>query len=729
MKKRAGGLLLFAVVTTGLIAWNAPRAESRLAREKSPYLRQHADNLVDWYPWGPEAFERARKFGLPIFLSVGYSTCHWCHVMERESFMDPDIAKILNTQFVPIKVDREERPDVDAVYMNFLLRTGQGGGWPMSIFLTPEREPFLGGTYFPTPSQYGRPGFREVLTEVHQLWSRDRLALTASAGKIAQALRTVESVGDGSREIAPELLDLAYQGAARHFDREYGGFGSSPKFPNPSFLDFLLRYSERTNAQQSRQMVLSTLQSISSGGIHDFLEGGFHRYSTDRKWHVPHFEKMLYDQAMLAQVYLDAFALTGDSSYSRSAESILDYVGRRLSHPEGGFYSAEDADSEEEGQHREGAFYTWSAEQFSKALDPRDRELAAYHYGVSTEQAISPDNQELAGKYVLHQPHQAQETQACFSLSGPAWSRRLEKIDRQLLGARQRRARPQRDEKCVCAGNAQMITAFARAYRFLKDPRLLTRAEAAMEFQKRYLYDSASGELRHYYQDGTSPLPAFCDDYAELIAALLELHQVTQNVEYLGRATELQKKQLQLFWDQKTGGFYSEDGRDPSILLRGKPTRGSVSWDCNSRSALNLLRLAQFSDSSDYTRKAGSILSIVFSVNSSAPDNSPAGLCALSAYLAQQQMVVVAGPAGDSLTRTYLELALAGYHPNRTVLWADGGERQRELSKSLPFLREVGPAQGRPTVFICTNFTCGLPLTDGRKIRRALEGSPAVSGH
>ena len=679
-----------------------PPHESRLSHSKSPYLRAHADNLVDWYPWGEEAFAAARQQNKPIFLSVGYFTCHWCHVMEKESFMDPTIADLLNRNFIAIKVDREERPDVDRIYMKFLLTQQDGGGWPMSVFLTPQREPFWGGTYLPPRARWGRPGFDEVLQRIHKVWQSQPQQVQADAARFRQQLSLQPEVS-ARQKLDPALDRVGYEQTLRSYDRVHGGFGAAPKFPTPARLDFLLRYGQRTHQPEATQMALASLEALPLGGIHDLLEGGYHRYSTDALWRVPHFEKMLYDQALLAQVSLDAASLQKDSGWKGMARDILAYVDLRLRDPEGGYYTAEDADSAVEAgsqEHREGAYYTWSEAQLQEVLTPSQLELAARCLGTRPEG--NAKSEELQGQNVLY----------VASSSPPP---ELLKI---LREARLKRPRPALDDKIVTSLNGQILVALARAYRVLGDELYAQRARQCVAYLRKN--NHSNGKLLHYSRQGPSPVAAFGDDYAELIAGLLELHQATQQVEFLDWACQLQKEQNELFWDATGGGYFETSGQDASILVREKDSSGGPVWSCNARSALNLLHLSQLREEGDDEERAERTLQWLSAEIKDYPAAAPDALCALEAYHGSAQHVVVAGSPRDPKTQAVLRQALAGYHPDRTVIWVDGGERQRAMAAYLPYLKGIGLDARGPTVYLCQNFRCGPPLRDPEEMARAL---------
>ncbi len=515
---------------------------NHLISEKSPYLQQHAHNPVDWYPWGDEAFEKARNENKPIFLSIGYSTCHWCHVMERESFENNDIAELLNRSFVPVKVDREERPDVDHIYMTYVQAATGSGGWPMSVFLTPGRTPFFGGTYFAPDSRYGQPGFGTILERIAATWRAKHDEIVQSSGEVIEQLRRISQPAS-AENAAPDraTLDSTFQYFRRTFDSKNGGFGEAPKFPRPVALNFLFRYHALTSRAEALQMPLETLRAMAQGGMHDQLGGGFHRYSVDERWFVPHFEKMLYDQAQLVVSYLEAYQLTHDEFYATVARSTLDYVLRDMTHSEGGFYSAEDADSvidpanpKEKG---EGAFYLWTAQELAQILDERTAQLFAYRFGVEPDGNVHNDpHAEFTGKNILYVRHSIEETAQNFHLSEETTKALLAKAVPQLLEARSKRIRPHLDDKILTSWNGLMISAFAKAAQTLDEPRYLTAAQRAMEFILSRMYNSATGIFLRRFRDGDAAIPGFLDDYAFITAALLDLYESDFNPAHLERA-------------------------------------------------------------------------------------------------------------------------------------------------------------------------------------------------
>ncbi len=717
-----------------------PTQPNRLTREKSPYLLQHAHNPVDWYPWGEEAFAKARGQNKPIFLSIGYSTCHWCHVMARESFESEEVAGILNEHFVPIKVDREERPDVDRVYMTYVQATTGGGGWPMSVWLTPELKPFLGGTYFPPDDRWGRPGFKKVLLQIAEVWQKDWARLTASSEKALQELRRVTAAeGGAAAGAAPapgpkpaatpgldaSLLDQAYEAIRASYEPRYGGFGGAPKFPRPSAPAFMLRYHTRTGTREALDMVLFTLRKMAQGGMHDHLGGGFHRYSVDERWHVPHFEKMLYDQAQLATVYLDAYQITHEAFFAQTARDILDYVRRDLTGAEGQFYSAEDADSPVPAnpqEHAEGAFYVWEHGEIADILGAELTDLFVFHYGVEKEGNAADDPQgELAGKNVLMVTHSADETASRFGLSTEAVEDKLAEARQRLFESRAGRPRPHVDDKTIAAWNGLMISGFARAYQVLGEEQYLASARAAADFIRRELYDAKSGVLLRRYRQGEAGIEGYLDDHAFLIQGLLDLYEASFDVDYLTWALVLQKKQDELFWDAAAGGYFSTVGTDDTILLRLKEDYDGAEPSANSVAALNLSRLAQMTDSADYGERADRTLAAFGLTLSTAPHAMPQMMAALSFRLDKPRQIVIAGGPHAPDTRALTFAVHERFIPNKILLLADGGAGQQTLVEHNEFIGTVVRLDGKATAYVCEDYACQLPTSDVATLAELLE--------
>ncbi len=581
---------------------------NRLTAEKSPYLLQHAHNPVDWRPWGEDAFAAASREDKLVFLSVGYATCHWCHVMAHESFEDADVAAVLNEHFVSIKVDREERPDVDRVYMAFVQQTTGGGGWPMSVWMTPDRRPFYGGTYFPPTERWGKPGFRDLLLEMARLWRDERVRVERAAESVAERLAATGGANDAAADVpGTGALDAATRDFLSSYDWRNGGFGGAPKFPRPSELLFLLAEHRRTGDWKLLDVVARTLAAMAAGGMRDQIGGGFHRYSVDARWRVPHFEKMLYDQAQLVLAYLDAAQATGDRRLTDVAEDTLRYVQRDMTSQEGAFFSAEDADSlpadAPPGAHAsEGAFYLWTMDELERLLGP-DAQVFCERYGVERDgNALSDPHGEFTGRNILYEARPIEAIAGETDGTVDEVTAALGRARRALLRARSARRRPQLDDKILTAWNGLMVGAFARASCAVPESDYLSSARRAASFVRTRLWDPATGRLCRRYRDGEAAIDAFAEDYACLIFGLLELHQADGDRVWLDWAVDLQRRQDALFWDRVSGGWYSTDGRDPTIRWRFKEDYDGAEPAASSVSVRNLQTLARLRAAPDDSR-------------------------------------------------------------------------------------------------------------------------------
>jgi hypothetical protein len=736
---------------------------NQLAHEKSPYLLQHAHNPVDWYPWGEEAFAKARHENKPIFLSVGYSTCHWCHVMAHESFENEEVAAIMNREFVNIKVDREERPDVDRVYMTFVQATTGGGGWPMSVWLTPDLKPFVGGTYFPPADRYGQPGFKKVLERIATAWKENHDKIVEQGGQIVAALRDSQSTAKTEGQVDAEILGTAYQQLDRSYDPKEGGFGNAPKFPRPVTLNFLARFyardPKRDSRKQALEMALFTLRKMAAGGMHDHIGGGFHRYSVDRYWHVPHFEKMLYDQAQLAVAYLDAFQITRDKQYEAVVRDILDYVARDMTSKQGGFFSAEDADSPvvagigDPGHRKtaEGAFYVWTKKEIDDALGAA-AEIFNFHYGVQPHGNApegSDPHDEFRGENILIQRHTIAETAERFRNTGilsasrtdssrgepvgpadvsPA-DQKAEDVVRELLkqsrqklfAIRAKRPRPHLDDKVIAAWNGLMISAYARGAQVLGEPRYLEIATRAATFLRANLYDSSGKILYRNYREGRSDIGGFADDYAFVIQGLLDLYEASFDVEWLKFAMQLQETQDRWFFDEKNGGYFSTSGKDESVFLRMKDDNDGAEPAASSVAALNLLRLSQFRDDKQMADRARKTIDAFATTLSHFPSAMPQMLVALDYSLSKPRQIVIAGNRDAPETRALLKEAHRHFLPKTILLLADGTEGQKYLGEKNEAIRAMSAVDGKPAAYVCENFTCKAPVTDPKGLAELLK--------
>jgi uncharacterized protein YyaL (SSP411 family) len=713
-----------------------PVHTNRLAKEKSPYLLQHAHNPVDWYPWGEEAFANARRENKPIFLSVGYSTCHWCHVMAHESFENEETAAIMNREFVNIKVDREERPDVDRVYMTFVQATTGAGGWPMSVWLTPDLKPFVGGTYFPPEDRYGHPAFKKVLERIAAAWKQDHEKIVDQSSKIISALRESQTaqVAAGTK-IDINILQTAYDQFARSFDEKEGGFGTAPKFPRPVTLNFLTRFYARDPKSESGkhavEMDLFTLRKMAAGGMHDHLGGGFHRYSVDRYWHVPHFEKMLYDQAQLAVACLEGYQITQDRQYADVARDILDYVARDMTSKEGGFFSAEDADSLlEHGkpEHAEGAFYVWTQKEIDAALG-NEGEVFDYHYGVqphgNAPEGSDPQD-EFRGKNILIERHTIPETAKHFKKSEDEVRQSLARSREKLLSIRTKRPRPHLDDKIIAAWNGLMISAYARAAQVLDEPRYLEAATRAARFLRTKLYEEKSKVLFRNYREGRSAIEGFADDYAFVIQGLVDLYEASFDVQWLKFAAELQETQDRLFFDEKNGGYFSTSGKDSSVPLRMKDDNDSAEPAASSITALNLLRLAQFRDDKQLGDRAKKTIGAFGPTLSHFASAMPQMLVALDFSLSKPRQIVIAGKidpprdgfavANTAQTKALLKEVHRHFLPKTVLMLADSADGQKYLGEKNEAIRAMTMIDDRPAAYVCENFTCKAPVTNPKAL-------------
>ncbi len=698
---------------------------NRLIKEKSPYLLQHAFNPIDWYPWGPEALAKAKRENKPIFLSIGYSTCHWCHVMAAESFSDPAVGAILNQYFVAIKLDREERPDLDRVYMAATQALTGSGGWPNSVFLTPDLQPFYAGTYFPPKSRWGLPGFSDLLLAVRNKWEQDPKGVSKAAGEITRLLKNHAALPASSKMPPDDLPAEASKQLATAFDRAYGGFGMAPKFPRPVVLYFLLRNYHYQGNQNDREMVLVTLKKMAAGGIHDHLGGGFHRYSVDEQWRVPHFEKMLYDQAALAVAYLEAFQVSGDPAFARVARGILDYVLRDLTGPDGGFYSAEDADSplpEDPKRHGEGAFYLWSHQELRDALGKETAAVFTYRYGVEQKGNVLHDpHGEFKGKNILYEAHSLAQTAKHFGLGPEKTAAILAGARQKLLELRSRRPRSQLDDKVLTAWNGLMISAMARGYQVLGDARYLAAARRAAAFIKDKLYDPKTGELSRRFRQGQAGLAAHLDDYAYLVRGLLDLFEASQQIARLNWARQLNATQTKLFGDPKGGGYYSTAGRDQTVLTRGKEKFESARPSGNAVAALNLLRLANLTQDDAMRKRAETVFKAYAGHLKRHPTSMPLMLAALLNWQHPYKQVVIAGRPGADDTRRLLAAVHRKFLPGKMVVLATGGADQKRLAGLMPFLEGMAMQEGKATAYVCLGYTCRLPTNDVEAVSRQLE--------
>jgi uncharacterized protein len=689
---------------------------NRLAGERSPYLLQHADNPVAWFPWGEDAFAKARAEDKPIFLSIGYSTCHWCHVMAHESFENAEVAGVLNEHFVSIKIDREERPDVDRVYMTFVQATTGSGGWPMSVWLTPDLKPFYGGTYFPPTSRWGRPGFVDILREIARVWQAERAKVVQSSEALTAQLRSIEQARPTWTVPGSDALTQTVHQFRQAFDARRGGFGDAPKFPRPSELLLLMREHARTGDGDAREMALRTLRAMALGGMRDHVGGGFHRYSVDADWRVPHFEKMLYDQAQLVLAFAEASQISGDPFYVEVAEDTLSYVQREMTDAGGGFYSAEDADSEG----REGAFYVWSADEVDARLGD-DAPIVKLRFGIEAGGNAPHDpQQEFVGKNILYVARSVDDLARQTAKPAADIVEALNRARLRLFQARLERPRPHRDDKILTAWNGLMIAAFARMARVTDSPGYLEPARRAAAFIRETMWRADSRALMRRYRDGHAEIEAYAEDYAYLIFGLLELFQADADPMWLEWAIALQHRQDELFWDDSAGGWFSTTGRDPSVLLRMKEDYDGAEPTASSIAVLNLIVLSHLVEDSAWPDRIERTLKYFGARLEQMGRAVPMMAAALSTYtMGLQQIVVVEGerqnPAlARELTQTYLPFAI--------VVRIDA-DRKRKLAGSLPFIAAMTPIDGATAAYVCHDFTCRQPVTTADALHEQLRAT------
>lgn len=679
---------------------------NRLAGEKSPYLLQHADNPVDWYPWGEEAFSQAAAADKPIFLSIGYSTCHWCHVMAHESFEDPEVASLLNRHFISIKVDREERPDVDQIYMTVCQATTGAGGWPLSIFMGPDRKPFFAGSYFPKKGMAGMPGFTDIVTQLAQLWENSRGRLDMMSEEITRAIQPKPAEGEGEMP-GKALLERAYRLLLGSFDSVLGGFGSAPKFPTPHNLNFLLRWYRRNPGSRAVDVVERTLDAMRAGGIFDQVGFGFHRYSVDAKWLVPHFEKMLYDQALLGLAYTDAFLATGAARHARVVREIFEYVLREMKSPEGGFYSAEDADSE--GQ--EGVFYTWTPGEVVEILGKEAGEVFSRFFGITAAGNFED------GRSIPHISGPAVEAAGELGMSPAKLEALIEESRQKLFASRERRVHPFKDDKILVAWNGLMIASLARGSQALKDSAYALAAKEAADF----ILDRMrpEGRLHRRYRHGETANPGYADDYAFLIWGLLELYETVFDTRYLAEAADLQERMDTLFADEAEGGFFYSGADGEKMIVREKVIYDGATPSCNSVSALNLLRLARMTGNPDWETQADRLMRRFAAQVALFPPGYTQFLQAVDFAVGPAREIVIAGEPSTAHTREMIESVHSAFFPNR-VLLLKTKDSAAELAELAPYTEPIQPPETGAAAYVCENFSCRSPLFDAAALKSSM---------
>uniref|UniRef100_UPI00358EC788 spermatogenesis-associated protein 20 isoform X1 n=2 Tax=Myxine glutinosa TaxID=7769 RepID=UPI00358EC788 len=722
---------------------------NRLGLEKSPYLLQHANNPVDWHSWGDEAFNKAKTEDKPIFLSVGYSTCHWCHVMEHESFNNPEVASILNDNYICIKVDREERPDVDEVYMAFVQATCGRGGWPMSVWLTPELKPFVGGTYFPPEDRLSHPGFITLLLRISEEWRTNRQSMVdCGEGMLSKMQKGLQlrSLDAAEMPSASTVSQKCFLQLSDLYDEEHGGFGEAPKFPSPTNLAFLMGFwaSERNSVDGVRalEMALHTLHMMAHGGMRDHVGQGFHRYSTDGLWHVPHFEKMLYDQAQLAVAYAHAFQITRDEFYANVAQDVLLYMGRELLNEEGGFYSAEDADSlpsPDAKEKKEGAFYVWTEAKIRELLGESLAEstegatladVFIYHYWVKENGNVNSAQDpygELAGQNVLHEAYSIELTADRFGLSRESLQKNLDSARKTLFEARKSRPRPHLDTKLLASWNGLAMSAYARAGAILGEERFLEQATGIAHFLQTHLYNSSMTDLLHSTYLGSQgtieqlddPVPGMLSDYAFVIRGLLDLYEARQDTASLDWAACLQQRQNELFWDSKGLAYFTTPASRPGPLFRMKEDQDGAEPMGNSVSASNLLRLAIVAGRPEWEEQAVQLLQAFGELLIKVPMAVPEMVYCLLTYHSPVKQVVIRGEPSEEDTRAMIRCVHSIFLPYKVLILADGN-KCGFLDQQLPFLNRLDKKGGKATAYVCENFTCSSPVSSVEELKKQL---------
>jgi uncharacterized protein YyaL (SSP411 family) len=679
---------------------------NRLIDETSPYLQQHANNPVEWYPWGQEALERAAKEDKPIFLSIGYAACHWCHVMERESFEDPEVAAVMNRLFVCIKVDREERPDLDAIYMQAVVAVSGSGGWPMSVFLTPDLKPFYGGTYFPPQERGGMPSFRRVLEATEDAFRKRRGEVVASADQIVEHLQQSATFQGDQEPLTTEMLDMAFKRLAPNIDTEWGGFGTSIKFPQPMVHEFLLRYGDRTGEPTAQVMVDLTLDRMSRGGIYDHIGGGFHRYSTDRAWLVPHFEKMLYDNALMVRLYLHAYQALGRPEYKRVVEETLDYILRDMRDASGGFYTAQDADSEGE----EGIFYTWKRAELLLVLGQEAGELLCKVYGVT-------EGGNFEGASILFLPQELSKLAVELGIVESDLLEQLEQSKEVLLTLRGKRVWPMRDEKVLTGWNALMLGSLAESASVLGRADYLAAATANASFLLESLRD-ADGRLLRTYRNGTSKLKGYLEDYAFLVDGLITLYEATFESRWLWEAQGLAEAMLELFWDADSASFYSTGHDHEELLVRPQEFSDNAIPSGASAAVLALQRLGSLVGTAKYSETAQTALRAMRSTMMAQPVGYGHWLCALDFALSTPKEVVVVGDRSEAGTVALLNVLYSKFIPNKVV--AGMASEDDPIAQEIELLEGRVLINGQPTAYVCQNYACQMPVTDAAALLKQL---------
>lgn len=696
---------------------NESQKPNHLIDEKSPYLLQHAYNPVEWYPWGEEAFEKARKENKPIFLSIGYSTCHWCHVMEHESFEDSSVAAEMNKTFISIKVDREERPDIDNIYMTVCQMLTGSGGWPLTIIMTPDKKPFFAGTYFPKETRFGRIGMIELSQKINDSWINDREKINNSAEQITAAIQNTNDKG-GTSNITEEAMHKAFEQFSKRFDSEFGGFGESPKFPSPHNLTFLLRYWKTTGNGAALKMVETTLSSMRKGGIFDHIGFGFHRYSTDREWLLPHFEKMLYDQALLVNAYIETYQATNNLKYASVAEEIIEYVLRDMTSSDGGFYSAEDADSEGV----EGKFYVWSVDEIREILNKKDAQLFITTYNLNENgNFIEESTKTGTGDNIPHLKNSIPKIAKRIKLNKDELELRLESIRIQLFKVREERVHPYKDDKILTDWNGLMIAALAKTARVLDNKLIEDAAIKSMDFILTKMR-KPDGRLLHRYRDGDVSIQATIDDYAFVIWGLLELYETTFNLNYLKKAIELQEIQNKYFWDFKNSGFYFTAHDAEKLLTRSKDIYDGAIPSGNSVSFNNLLKLGRLTANTNFEEMASQISKTFSDDVNNAPSGTTMMLQGINFALGNSSEVIIVGNEKSDDAKNIIQNLNREFIPNKVVLFKNT-DNQEELEAIAPFSKDYPIEEKNLMVYVCKNFNCNMPTSEIKTVLKLLHNN------
>ena len=680
------------------------RHTNRLIRETSPYLLQHAHNPVDWHPWGEEALGRAKREDKPILLSIGYSACHWCHVMEKESFENETIAKVMNAHFINIKVDREERPDLDEIYMNAVQVMTGSGGWPMTVFLTPDLVPFHAGTYFPPEDRGGMPGFPKVLTTVSDYYRSHQQEVSKMVAQMKNTLHQIVKIVPSKESMEEKILSNAFENLERQFDVYYGGFGRAPKFPSSMALSFLLRYWKRTGSKKALDMVELTLEKMGNGGMYDHLGGGFHRYSVDDRWLIPHFEKMLYDNALLSRTYFEAYQATRKEGYRQVGEEILQYVLREMKSPQGGFYSTQDADSEGE----EGKFYVWTRDQMREILGKEGGTAFSAYYGVT------PQGNFEGGRSVLSIASSLEKISELYGIKIPDLRVLLGEGRRKLFAEREKRIKPNRDEKILTSWNSLMISGFVDGFKVTGDAKYLDGGKEATNFILQAM--RKEGGLMRVFNRGKCQVKGYSEDYAFFIQALIDLYEATFEIDWLKEADDLNRKMIRQFWDETNGGFFFSGKENEALIAQSKSPYDNALPSSNSVAVFNLLRLGYLTGEDSLKQKAEQILRLFHDFLSEHPSGFAQMLSGFSFFLCPEEVGIV-GSKDDVRTQSMLKVIHLTFLPNKILSLKDPKEKVE--GNWIPFLKDV-KVEGAPAAFVCRGFTCLPPVSDEKELRKIL---------